>query len=98
MAGEVNSGKSEEFRTAVQNILGLTALTKAIDHLNPDSKNSVIGRYNAQMDAAGDQKTRELRESIYSSTDKIESNNARIIKIEEEKFNKQQAKLNAEAK
>lgn len=84
MASEVSSGKSEEFKTAVQNILGLTALTKAIDHLNPDSKNSVIGRYNVQMDAAGDQKTRELRENIYSSTDKIESNNARIAKIEEE--------------
>lgn len=44
MAGEVNSGKSEEFKTAVQNILGLTALTKAIEHLNPNVKNSVIGK------------------------------------------------------
>lgn len=84
MAGEVNSGKSEEFKTAVQNILGLTALTKAIEHLNPNQKNSVIGRYNAQMDAAGDQQTRELRDTIYTSTDKIEQNNARIDKIEDE--------------
>lgn len=84
MAGEVNSGKSEEFKNAVQNILGLTALTKAIEHLNPNQKNSVIGRYNAQMDAAGDQKTRELRDIIYSSNDKIEQNNNRIEKIEEE--------------
>lgn len=84
MAGEVNSGKSEEFKNAVQNILGLTALTKAIEHLNPSQKNSVIGRYNAQMDAAGDQKTRELRDIIYNSNDKIEQNNNRIEKIEEE--------------
>ena len=84
MAGEVNSGKSEEFKTAVQNILGLTALTKAIEHLNPNQKSSVIGRYNAQMDAAGDQQTRELRDTIYTSTDKIEQNNARIDKIEDE--------------
>ncbi|MDD3453741.1 MAG: AAA family ATPase [Bacilli bacterium] len=84
MAGEVNSGKSDEFKSAVQNILGLTALTKAIEHLNPNQKNSVIGRYNAQMDAAGDQKTRELRDIIYSSTDKIELNNQRIDKIDEE--------------
>ena len=54
MAGEVNSGKSDEFKTAVQNILGLTALTKAIEHLNPNVKNSVIGKYNAQLDVAGD--------------------------------------------
>lgn len=84
MAGEVNAGKSDEFKTAVQNILGLTALTKAIEHLNPNQKNSVIGRYNAQMDAAGDQKTRELRDIIYNSIDKIESNNQRIDKIDEE--------------
>ena len=84
MAGEVNSGKSDEFKSAVQNILGLTALTKAIEHLNPNQKNSVIGRYNAQMDAAGDQKTRELRDIIYSSSDKIELNNQRIDKIDEE--------------
>lgn len=84
MAGEVNSGRSDEFKSAVQNILGLTALTKAIEHLNPNQKNSVIGRYNAQMDAAGDQKTRELREIIYNSTDKTEANNQRIDKIDEE--------------
>lgn len=84
MAGEVNSGKSEEFKTAVQNILGLTALTKAIDHLNPDSKNSVIGKYNAQIDAAGDQKTRAFRDIIYSSTEKIKNNNMRIKELEEE--------------
>ena len=79
MAGEVNSGKSDEFKTAVQNILGLTALTKAIEHLNPNQKNSVIGRYNAQMDAAGDQQTRELRDTIYNSTEKIEQNNNRKL-------------------
>lgn len=84
MAGEVNSGKSDEFKNAVQNILGLTALTKAIEHLNPSKSNSVIGRYNAQMDAAGDSKTRELRDTIYNSGDKIEANNNRIDKIDSE--------------
>ncbi|MCI8487022.1 MAG: AAA family ATPase [Clostridia bacterium] len=84
MADEVNAGKSEEFKVAVQNILGLTALNKAIEHLNPNQKNTVIGRYNSQMDAAGDQQTRELREIVYNSTDEIEKNNNRINKIEEE--------------
>lgn len=84
MAGEVNEGKSDEFKMAVQNILGLTALTKAIEHLDPNKKNSVIGKYNAQMDAAGDQKSRELRETIYSSQDKITQNEERIDKIETE--------------
>ena len=84
MAGEVNSGKSEEFKTAVQNILGLTALTKAIEHLNPNVKNSVIGKYNSQLDAAGDSETRRLREIIYTNTDKIEKYSEQIDKIEDE--------------
>ena len=84
MAGEVNSGKSEEFKTAVQNILGLTALTKAIEHLNPNQKHSVIGRYNAQMDAAGDERTRELRNIAYSLNDKIVENEEKIEKLENE--------------
>ena len=84
MAGEVNSGKSEEFKTAVQNILGLTALTKAIEHLNPNVKNSVIGKYNAQLDAAGDSETKRLREIIYTNSDTIEKNCTQIDKIEDE--------------
>lgn len=84
MAGEVNSGKSEEFKTAVQNILGLTALTKAIEHLNPNVKNSVIGKYNSQLDAAGDSETRRLREIIYTNTDKIEKYSEQIVQIEDE--------------
>ena len=84
MAGEVNSGKSEEFKTAVQNILGLTALNKAIEHLNPNVKNSVIGRYNSQLDEAGDSETKRLREVIYHNTEKIENNSIEIDKAEEE--------------
>ena len=84
MAGEVNSGKSEEFRVAVQNILGLTALTKAIEHLNPNVRNSVIGKYNAQLDAAGDNETKRLREIIYTNTEKINTNSEEIDKKENE--------------
>lgn len=84
MAGEVTEGKSDEFKNAVQNILGLTALTKAIDHLNPNQKNSVIGRYNQQLDAAGDQKTKELRQQIYDASDIIEKNKEQIENIEDQ--------------
>ena len=84
MAGEVNSGKSEEFRVAVQNILGLTALTKAIEHLNPNVKNSVIGKYNAQLDASGDSETRRLREITYTNSEKINKNSEEIDQKEDE--------------
>lgn len=84
MATEVTEGKSDEFKTAVQNILGLTALTNAINHLNPKSSTSVIGRYNAQMDQAGGQQAKELREIVYSSNEKKQKNNMEIEKIEKE--------------
>lgn len=84
MATEVSKGKSDEFKIAVQNLLGLTALKKATDHLKPTSADSVIGRYNSQIDEYGDQQTRELRDKIYKSTEQIEKNNERIEKVEEE--------------
>lgn len=84
MAGEITSGKSEEFKDAVQNILGLKALTKAIEHLNPQSKNSVIGKYIAQMDASGGHEIQELRNTIYDSEEKIEKNKNRIESINDE--------------
>ena len=84
MAGEVNKGKSEEFKTAVQNILGLTALNNAIEHLNPNRSNSVIGKYNSQIDSEGNQETKELRQTIYTNTEEIEKNCKTIDKIEEE--------------
>ena len=82
MAGEVNEGKSDEFKTAVQNILGLTAFMKAIEHLNPNSKDSVIGRYNSQIDQYGDQQTRELRDKIYKASEDLENNNKTIEDLE----------------
>ena len=59
-------------------------MTKAIEHLNPNVKNSVIGKYNAQLDAAGDSETRRLREIIYTNSDKIDKNSEQIDKIEDE--------------
>ena len=84
MANEVTEGKSDEFKTAVQNILGLTALTNAINHLNPKSSTSVIGRYYAQMDEEGDKNVKELRSTIYSNNENIENNNKKINDLEEE--------------
>lgn len=84
MAGEVNEGKSSEFKEAVQNILGLTALNKAIEHLNPNASTSVIGRYNAKIDQQGNDEIRFQREIIYNATDEIEKNEERIEKLAEE--------------
>lgn len=82
MSKEVSDGKSAEFKDAVQNILGLTALNKAMEHLNPKSIYSVIGRYNREIDENGTQEEKELRNKINVNQEKIEKNNKRIDELE----------------
>lgn len=84
MSKEVSNGKSVEFKDAVQNILGLNALNKAIVHLNPNSSSSVIGKYNAQIDENSDQQVKELRNQIYDSVEKMDKNKSRIDSLEEQ--------------
>lgn len=52
---ELIKGKSQEFATAVENLLGLKAFLEAINHFNPLSKYSVIGSYNSQYDGNSNQ-------------------------------------------
>ncbi|MDD4375561.1 MAG: AAA family ATPase [Clostridia bacterium] len=82
MSSEIKNGKSKEFSEAVQGLLGLTALLKTIEHLNPRTSDSVIGRYNKEIDQFGDQKTRELRESIYSIESFLEKATERIEELD----------------
>ena len=65
MSIEIRNGKSKEFALAVQGLLGLTTLLKTIEHLNPKSAESVIGKYNKDIDQFSDKKIGELRNKIY---------------------------------
>ncbi len=82
MSKEALKGKVQEFKNAVQNILGLDVLNKAKEHLQPNKKDSVIGRYNSLIDENGSQAAKELRNSIYMNNDKIAKNKALIDEIE----------------
>lgn len=44
--------KATDFADAVRSLLGLKGMEKAIQHLNPGSKTSVIGQYEASYDAS----------------------------------------------
>lgn len=81
MSKEALRGKVYEFRNAVQNILGLDVLNKAMEHLKPTLSGSVVGKYNAKLDENGDQKTKELRSSLYEKNEIIEKNQKRIEEI-----------------
>ena len=82
MSKEALKGRVNEFKNAVQNILGLDVLNKAMEHLKPTLSGSVIGRYNSLIDENGSQEAKELRNSIYRNNEKIEKNQQRIIEIE----------------
>lgn len=85
MSKQVLSGsKAIDFKEAVQNILGLDALSQALDHLNPSLSASVIGRYNSQIDDNGSQEAKELRRRFYNNNEKIEKNKVRIAELEDQ--------------
>lgn len=82
MSKEALKGRVNEFKNAVQNILGLDVLNKAMEHLKPTLSGSVIGRYNSLIDETGSQEAKELRSSIYRNNEKIEKTQQRIDEIE----------------
>ncbi len=71
MSNEISIGRSQEFEDAVQGLLGLNALKNAIEHLKP-SRNSVIGKYNTEIDEHGDAKARECGNRIIELTEQLE--------------------------
>ena len=76
--------KSEEFAEAVEGLLGLKGMQKALEHLNGGPKNSVIGKYNQRYDSASDSAVRELTNIINECDDKIEKIQKRLAEIDEE--------------
>lgn len=74
--------KATDFADAVRSLLGLKGMEKAIQHLNPGSKTSVIGQYEASYDASSNTRIAELTRTIEECNEKIEKLNARIIELD----------------
>lgn len=74
--------KSEEFAEAVEGLLGLKGMQKALEHLNGGPKNSVIGKYNQQYDSASDSEVRNLTKIINECDEDIEKKQKRIEEID----------------
>lgn len=81
---ELSKGKSQEFATAVENLLGLKAFLEAIDHFNPRKKHSVIGSYNAQYDGNSNNEIITLRNEIQDLQDKLQKKQERLDNIASE--------------
>lgn len=76
MSKEIRRGRSQEFAEAVKGLLGLSAFTAALDHLNGRSQNTVIKSYANQYDSKSDSTIAQYRSEIEKYDD-------RIIKIED---------------
>ena len=65
--------KTEEFAEAVEGLLGLKGMQKALEHLSGGTKNSVIGKYNQRYDVNSDSEVKKLTDEINDCNDKIEA-------------------------
>lgn len=84
MTNEINDkGKSSDFADAVESLLGLKPLKKIIEHMDPKSGSSVIGKFEKEIDSNGDTTSRKLSDEIYALNDSIEYQEKRLEEINE---------------
>jgi len=85
MSKEINKkGRSDEFAQAVRGLVGLNALIKALEHLKPTSRHSVIGSYNKDYDFNSDVRITQYTKEIEDYQDKLEKIDQRLNEIENE--------------
>jgi len=86
MSKEIKRGRSQEFAGAVRSLLGLSAYTSALSHLNGRSSTTVIKSYNESYDAKSDNKINEYGQQISELDKKIDGIDHRLTEIENDKI------------
>lgn len=85
MSKDIQTGrKATDFAEAVKGLLGLNAMASAIDHLNPRSKNSVIGSYESSYNARSNIKVQEYTRIIEHCKNRIEEIDSRLEELDEQ--------------
>lgn len=83
MGKEIRSGKSKEFAQAVRNLLGLSAITSALNHLNgKNMRTTVMKLYESSYDPSSDSKILEYTEKIKKYEEEIEKIDRRLEEID----------------
>lgn len=98
MSKEINDGKSAEFKDAVERLLGLSAFTITLDHLNGRSSSSVIKSYNRDFDSKANSQIADLQDKIDSLNKELDRIDERSREIDADVSNleKQQEELSKE--
>lgn len=98
MSEEINEGKSQEFKDAVERLLGLSAFQKTLYHLKDRQNLSVIKSYAKDFDTSANSKIGDLQKQIDvidSELDKITNRNTEID-FDISKLQKQKESLSSE--
>lgn len=87
MSKEIQSGRSEEFASAVKKLLGLDTYNAAIAHLKGNvrmgKRSSVIGYYNSQYDSSSDVRVGQYTNDIEHKEIELEQKIIRKEELEE---------------
>lgn len=81
MGNEIQSGRGKEFKVAVDNLLGLSAISEAIRHLKGGSA-MVIGSYSKDYNANSDEEYQKAEREIQAAETRIAELDTAIIEIE----------------
>lgn len=85
MSKEISTHKkATDFADAVRSLLGLKGIEKAIQHLKPGSKSSVVGSYEASYDASSNTQIANLTKTIEECNEKIDCMNSRIEELDQQ--------------
>lgn len=85
MSKDIAGGKkSADFSNAVVGLTGLKATLAALQHLNPNSKASVMGKFNADYKGDSTGKLRQLSARIDEIQNELERIETRLSEIEDE--------------
>lgn len=85
MSKDISSHKkATDFADAVRSLLGLKGMESAIKHLNPGSKTSVVGVYEASYDPRSNATIAELTRTINECKDKIAQIDSRIEELDKQ--------------
>lgn len=85
MSKEIKRGKSQEFSEAVKSLLGLSAFTAALDHLNGRSVSCVLKSYDEDYDSKSDSKIADYRKEMRNYNERLGVIEKRLVDIETEK-------------
>lgn len=86
MSKEIRRGRSPEFAEAVKRLLGLSAFSAALDHLNGRSQNSVIKSYEKDYDSKSDSKILEYTHEMDRYDIRLQEIDSRLVEIDNERL------------